>query len=485
MKTMRKVAILFVLTVLAIFLNSAVFAQETSSDIKDRLGIYHWDGTYLSKSTDPLVEGAQRVKEGGSRVINIVALPEWDYRLGEKFEPSSLTLRARRADYANVLSDPDFSTIVITAFDWASYPKRYLNLPVATNERAEILNKISAEFSDFVFYLAQISRGQNKTVIIKDWEVEHRMGVSYARTTSVAKMLDPIFAGGFRTLGLSQTAIAQKWQDYLDYIVARQRGVDLGKKRAVNSGVTSVKFFNAVETFNVYPLFDAAPMEDSVLWQMSQRKTKVDLVSFSGWEPIWGSDPFNIYFGMRTSLKRITDFIQANGIAQKIFLGEAGILDSYNPELLRYIYDAVEENPDVVLMVKWNLYNVESAGWLGVFGNYDVSGRITPQGVFMNELLSGRLPKIGGIVDGLTHENQTQPGGTIEIYGQNFPEEISCVKILLALGNSRYMEAEVLHASSTQINAKIPDLPELSGRTVFVKVNNSNFQPIFIGTPSS
>lgn len=442
---------------------------ETPSGIKDRFGFYHWDGTYLAKTSEPLLEGAQRVKESGSRVINIVLSPYWDYNLGERFESSSLTLRARRADYTATLCDPAFSTILITVFDWASYPKKFLNLPQDSELRRRFLEGVSNEIANLVVYIATTCNGQIKNIIIKDWETEHTMGVTYDQSTDLSQ---------------SQTDTA-KWQDYLEYIVARQHGVEQGRRRAEESGMTTVRFYNAVETVNIYPLFDVMPKEDSILWQMSQKNIGVDLVSFSGWQAIWGADPLSAYFNMKTALKKVADFIQSNGIAQKMFLGEAGILDSYNSELLRYIYDAVEENPDVVLMVKWNLYNVESAGWLGVFGNYDAFGRITPQGVFMTELLNGRLPKInrGGVIDAVTHENQTQPGGIIEIYGQNFPEEISRAKVLLALGASKYVEVEVLYASSTQINAKILELPELFGRTAFVKVNNSNFQPIFIGTP--
>ncbi|MBI2063342.1 MAG: hypothetical protein HYT61_03875 [Candidatus Yanofskybacteria bacterium] len=458
----------FLVVFLSVFgVLSAVAQMETPSDIRDRLGIYHWGGVHLAVANEPLLDGAERVKESGSRVINIVLSPYSDYKLGERFETSSLTLRARRSDYTAVLCDPGFSTVVITAFDWATYPTMFRNLPQDPVLRSQLLEIVSAEFADLVLYVATVCNGQTKNIIIKDWEVENSLQINISS-------LDP---------DINKTV---QWQSYLDYIEARQRGVLRGRERAGEAG-SSVKFFNAVETANVVGLLNNQ-LEKSVLWQMAQRGLVVDLVSFSSWQSMWrsgtGTTPLDVYLRVKNDAGKILDFIKANGIAEKLFIGEFGIHYTYEADLLRYAYDAISENSDIVLAVKWNLYNTDE-GWLGFFGDYDGSGNMTQQGAFMKEILGDRLPRInvGGVIDNATHERQTQSGSIIEIYGNNLPEEIGSTRVQLTVNGASYAEAEILYTSAGQINARLPVLPELEGKTAYIRVNNSNFQPIFIGAP--
>jgi len=457
---MNKNRILLLLSFL--LLSAAFFPNLISASAEEKaaskIGIYHWDGAYLKKSGDPLIEGAEHVKQDGARIINIVVYPYWDYRNGEKFEPSSLTLRARRDDYQKVLSDPSFETIVVTAFDWASYPMRFAALP-ANYERKLILNNVSAEISDFVLYLAVICNGQKKTFVIKDWEVENRLGIKTDR--------------------LDQPGVStERWRDYLDYIVARQRGVDDGAARARSLGLSSVKFLNAVETVNIYALLIPELKENSVLWQMKEKGIKTDLVSLSAWQPIYGENGFRIYLGLKYGIGVVSDFVKTNKIAGGLFVGEFGILPGFDPQLLRYAIDAINES-DAIFGVKWNLYNV-GTGWLEQFGDYDGNGNVTPQGIFMRKFFAGEIPNInpGGVVDAFTRENKTW-SGIVEIYGANFAERPK-VEVAADSDTEKFYAAEILYVSDRQANVVIPRLPELVGRKVFIRVGNSNFQSIFL-----
>ncbi|GEM_PF-4187615 len=442
---------------LLLLCQSLLFCAAAHAEPKHKIGIYHWGGEYLEKTSDPLIEGAERVKESGAEIINITISPYWDYKNGDAFETSTLTLRAQREDYRRVLTDPAFKIVVLTAFDWQSYGTDFAG------------SGVSNEFSDFVLYLATVCNGQEKTFVIKDWEVENRLGIDTSR--------------------VDQPKIsAERWQSYLEYVAARQRGVEDGKRRAQELGLTSVTFRNAVETVNIYPLFFENIKENSVLWQMSQRKMSVDLISWSAWQATPSANPLNLYLGVGSGTDTISRFLKENKTADGLFLGEIGVPSEFDPQLLRYIFDAVEES-EALFAVKWNLYNAAASSSKG-FGSYDEEGKITPQGTFMKELLLGTLPQIneGGVVDAFTHERKTQ-SGIVEIYGTNLAKGCSDIKVEVSADTEHFYQfdsylADVLYVGE-QINAQIPRLPELMNRTVYVRVVsgsfNSNFQKIFFG----
>ena len=134
------------------------------------IGPYFWGGSISGVPASGIMAAGDAIAKGlDASVIRIYmgAKSDMDYTGGSCIPNFTLTDLAKRSDFNAILSDPQFRTVVITAYDGVSFgdcwTKSYLDPAFYTPAN---IQKIENEYTDFADYLKQF----NKSFIISNWE---------------------------------------------------------------------------------------------------------------------------------------------------------------------------------------------------------------------------------------------------------------------------------------------------------------------------
>jgi hypothetical protein len=152
----------------------------TTMLLSTNIGPYYWGGTLTGVSSDDMISKAATLALSlNSKIIRISMIPtsDTDYKGGSCISNFTLAGLAARSDFNQIISDPQYSTIVITAFDGVSYKDCKFNAEDPTFYTPDNTQKIETEYHDLAIYLAKF----NKTFIIAPWEGDNEIycGAAY------------------------------------------------------------------------------------------------------------------------------------------------------------------------------------------------------------------------------------------------------------------------------------------------------------------
>jgi hypothetical protein len=293
---------------------------------------------------------------------------------------------AARPDYNAILSDPQFSTVIITAYDGVSFgdcsTKSYLdpNFYTAANTQ-----KIEQEYTDLANYLKQF----NKSFVISNWESDNDAycNNAYGATSTSCPM------------AVSNLAGLQKW------FQARYIGIHA----AGASNVASAIEFNNVGSLQNQNL-------PSVLYNVIPNVSADDYL-YSSYESInVSTDQFAKDIDtIRTKINgpliigelgfRVGDFGDATATANRL------------QQML-----AVAASKGVSDSIIWNLLDSPPG-----FGLYDSSANITTSGVMIKDLIGNITPtsSVGPVIadvqgqttSGVYTNGIVTPGQYMDLYG--------------------------------------------------------------------
>ena len=306
-------------------------AKEKRRDLRDTIGCTHVGGKYNLTDQDFLNEGADKLLELGTRVIKLwfTPSPGTGYPFNSDWPKiGSLVDLAKTPYFRRVFSKP-FTTYILETFTpghgWHYFTKGMTPEEIA-GERDEIY-----ELSK---YLLSQYKGTGKTFILQNWE-----GDWVLTNPQFTKEPDPVTIQGM-----------------IDWLNARQDGVELARKEVGTHGVTIA---HAAEVNLI-----ARAMEGKVtVTNDVLPKTRCDLYSYSAWDTQRDPDKF----------RRALDYLAKKAPDSKLFgsrniyVGEFGAPENNvgGPEKqLELVKSAVETALDwrARYVVYWELYCNEPAG---------------------------------------------------------------------------------------------------------------------------
>ena len=165
--------------ILFVFFSNVLFSQCLTN-----LGVYYWGGQQNGVDTSQIIPTAKKLADSlGVNTIRISLVSNDDavYKNGGPcLLGMNLTALASRPDFNAIITDPKFSTVIITAYDWASFgdcnTQNFIdsNFYTPTNIAA-----IELEFTNLANYLKQFT---TKTFIITNWEGDNAVygGAAYS-----------------------------------------------------------------------------------------------------------------------------------------------------------------------------------------------------------------------------------------------------------------------------------------------------------------
>lgn len=336
------------------------------------IGPEFWGGSINGVSGNGIMaEGLTLAKQMDAQVIRIPMSELSDEDFGTNgggciTNLSSLTGLAGRSDYKAILSDPQFSTVIITAFDWASFSscttKNYLdpNFYTAANTAA-----IEKEYTDFAIYLHQLA--PNKKFIISNWEGDND---AYCDDISSAAA-DAVKGTTFCPSATNNLAGLTKWFN------ARYAGI----KAAGVPNVFSAVEFNSVHTLqnaglpsvlnNVIPNIKADyylySAYDSVNVSASQFATDIDTI--------------------RSEIPNPNNLVIGEMGFQVGAFGDASTTAARLTQML-----SVAQEKNIPYAIVWELLTDPA---LSGFGMYDTSGSLTPSGAAVQSMIGPAPVPVG------------------------------------------------------------------------------------------
>lgn len=298
---------------LAAALKSAPEPVDVSRPAKELptvLGVCHVAGGYHFTKKDFVNEGADQLAELGTRSIKL-----WFNRLEDSYpynftwpKVKTMVEIAQLEPFAKVFADPRFDTYFLEAFIAGPDPGYWKRNPGAAKLAEE-----EQQFYDLSKHLMTTYRGSGKTFVLQNWEGD------WAVHSGKDRSGDPK-PEAFRAM--------------IDWLNARQRGVDRARAEIGDSGV---RVFHAAEVNQVKRcIADGRPgVVDQVL-----PYTNVDLASYSCYDT--QRDP--------RLFRAALDYIAANlkpkpGIEGcRVYVGEYGVPETASglPAVQRTLPDVVD-----------------------------------------------------------------------------------------------------------------------------------------------
>lgn len=323
----------------------------------DKVGVYFWDGK-TEMGHDNMKAGYLLLKQLGTHSIRITMSPrsDVDYGLGENCIPNfSLVKLAQRSDFHSFFSDPQFSTIMITAYDGITdicSGQNYLDPKLYD---ATTIFRIKSEYRDLASYLG--SNFPNKTFLIGHWEGDNAVycGSSY----------------DYNNRSCPQSA--KNIEGLIRWLNARADGIKMSKSK----NVWSVVEFNSVRNLQGREL-------PSVLNNVIPR-VNADYFSYSAYESTSQFD-----FTDKDVEKIAEDIALIRKILadrgrnpNNLIIGELGFSHGKRKETREKLEKALQTIPDssVNRVFIWNLLDV--GGPYGLFHPY---GNETPAGNYVRKL---------------------------------------------------------------------------------------------------
>lgn len=262
--------------------------------MRSMIGVTHAGAKYHHTDRDVLNEGAIQVQELGSRTIKLwMPRPGQMYRFNHNWpdesELDSLTKLAKTDAWREVLARP-FETFYLEAFALPRQNYSFKN-GVTPDEAAAI----AAQFEELTRHLLTTYRGTGKTFILQNWEGD------WALRNAMDRGIDPT---------------PQRIQAMIDWLNARQEGVDRGR-RAV--GEDGVRVLHAAETnlVQIQMQDDRPGVVRDVL-----PHTHVDLASYSAYDTRGNPRMFRAaleYIAMHMPHTDRTD------LGRRVVVGEYGV----------------------------------------------------------------------------------------------------------------------------------------------------------------
>ncbi len=179
---MRK-KILPALSISFIFLIYTVSSSAQCGNV----GIYYWGGSLATADSSTIIPMAKNLAD--SLGVNSIAFTlacdnDEVYRgMSNCDTGSNLTAMASRADFNSIITDPQFTTEIITAYDWVSYgdcaTANFLDTAFYTPANTLAIEN---EYTGLANYLATFP---TKTFIIMQWEADNQCycGSAYSDPT--------------------------------------------------------------------------------------------------------------------------------------------------------------------------------------------------------------------------------------------------------------------------------------------------------------
>jgi type IX secretion system substrate protein len=165
-------------------LSFLLFSKLIFSQCNTNLGVYYWGGQITGVDTSVIIPTAKKLADSlGVNTIRIALVSNDDevYKNGDScLLGMNLTTLASRPDFNAIITDPKFSTVIFTAYDWASFAdcntQNFLDSTFYTPANTAA---IELEFTNFATYLKQFT---TKTFIITNWEGDNAVygGAAYS-----------------------------------------------------------------------------------------------------------------------------------------------------------------------------------------------------------------------------------------------------------------------------------------------------------------
>src|ERR1700752_4099401 len=149
-------AMKYKLSLLSLLLVSRLLFAQCNTN----LGVYYWGGQLNGVDTSVIIPTAQNLADSlGVNTIRIAMVSNDDavYKNGGPcLLGMNLTALAMRSDFNAIITDPKFSTVIITAYDWTSFgdcnTQNFLDSTFYTPANTAA---IELEFTNFANYLKQ------------------------------------------------------------------------------------------------------------------------------------------------------------------------------------------------------------------------------------------------------------------------------------------------------------------------------------------
>ncbi|PJE50717.1 MAG: hypothetical protein COV29_03205 [Candidatus Yanofskybacteria bacterium CG10_big_fil_rev_8_21_14_0_10_36_16] len=334
--------------------------NQAKAQTINNVGAYFWAGNVKDLGGGFIKTGETLLEGLGSSIIRISMSPRFriDYNLGGGcISNFSLETLAKGPDLNPILTNPSFSTIIITAYDGTSFSdcetKNYLYPDLYT---PEITAAIEQEYKALAQYLGTI---KGKTFIILNWEGDNDIycGTAYGATANSCPNYQKHIEG------------------FTKWINARTKGIK-------SAGVGNV--YSGVE-FNIVRYLKNAGLP-SILYDVIPN-VAADYFSYSSYESI------NELYSGDNGTKLLSDITTAKsaisaggGNNSNFIIGEYGFEtlgreDSKNK--LETVTNLLHSR-GVRYAIVWNL--LDSGGG---FGLYDSNAVLTPSGKYVCSLYQG------------------------------------------------------------------------------------------------
>lgn len=231
---------------------------QLPANLKDRLGVTHYDGHYHLTNKPFLIEGAEAIHRLGMNVAKFwlsgTDLPGYSYNSDWRLPPNyRLVDVLRHPYYIEALSQP-FTTVMLEVFPLDGGKKSFF--AGDNNFAAE-----EEQFHEVAAYLFKTYAHRDITFILQHWEGDWMLRREEGSTWQQ----------------VPKEEVDRRCQAFIRWLAARQRGVDRARKHA---GASRCKVYHAAEVNRVWDGTKGIP---TVTTHVLPHVT-LDLVSWSSYD---------------------------------------------------------------------------------------------------------------------------------------------------------------------------------------------------------
>lgn len=304
-------------------------AAPASPPLSERVGFSHVNCCYGFTDEPIMIEGARRILEIGSRVIKLWLTPETPnyYARNDKWPEYKTLVELAQAPSFKKVFDMPFKTYILETYP-PGRDGHYWREGVPESRRRQEVE----EFEALATHFLTAYKGTGKTFVLQHWEGDWAISGK----------------PGDRTVVPPETAV----QGMIDWLHARQEGVDRARRKAPNAGC---RVYHAAEVNLIDIALDGKKhaIVDTVI-----PRTNCDLYSYSSYDT---SIP-------RTRFKQALEYLAARAPDsaafgdKNIFIGEYGIPENEFRDTFQAVID---HNTRTALdfgcrwVVYWQLYDNE------------------------------------------------------------------------------------------------------------------------------
>jgi len=241
----------WVLLLCIVFASGGLRAMEQQRDLRSVVGCTHVGGKYNLTDQDFLNEGADKLLELGTRVIKLwfTPNPKKGYPFNSDWPKIDSLVALAKTPYYRKVFGKSFDTYILETFAPTG------DSHFTKGMTPEMIGREKQHFYEFTKYLLTEYKGTGKTFILQNWE-----GDWLLTNPQFTKDPDPIAIQGM-----------------IDWLNARQDGVEQARKEVGTKGVTVA---HAAEVNLVARAIEGkVTVTNDVL-----PKTHCDLYSYSAWD---------------------------------------------------------------------------------------------------------------------------------------------------------------------------------------------------------